>query len=80
MPDEEIMNHPPNEILTQILANQRILLLTAIRFVTPHCAERNNAKWIKLNNSLVDEYHRTRELIGEEKVGEYWKAERGSWL
>ena len=77
---KEITNHPPDEILTQILANQRILLLTAIRFVTPHCAERNNAKWTKLNNSLVDEYHRTRELIGEEKVGEYWKAERGSRL
>ena len=77
---KEITNHSPDEILTQILANQRILLLTAIRFVTPHCAERNNAKWTKLNNSLVDEYHRTMELIGEEKVGEYWKAESGSRL
>lgn len=77
---KEITNHSPDEILTQILANQRILLLTAIRFVTPHCAERNNTKWTKLNNSLVDEYHRTRELIGEEKVGEYWKAESGSRL
>lgn len=77
---KEIANHSPDEILTQILANQRILLLTAIRFVTPHCAERNHTEWVKLNNSLVDEYHRTRELIGEEKVGEYWKAERGSRL
>ena len=77
---KEITNHSPDEILTQILANQRILLLTAIRFVTPHCAEINHEEWVKLNNTLVDEYHRTRELIGEEKVGEYWKAERGSRL
>ena len=76
----EIINHSPDEILTQILANQRILLLTAIRFVTPHCAERDNAKWVSINNTLVDEYHRTRELIGEEKVGEFWKPKRGSQL
>ena len=77
---KEITNHSPDEILTQILANQRILLLTAIKFVTPHCAETNNREWLNINLTLVDEYHRTRELIGEEKVGEYWKTERGSRL
>lgn len=69
----EIQNHPPDEVLTQILVNQELLLKTAIRFVTPHCADRDNRSWLDLNHSLIDEYHRTRELIGEEKVGEFWK-------
>lgn len=69
----EIQNHPPDEVLTQILVNQELLLKTAIRFVTPHCADRDNRAWLDLNCSLIDEYHRTRELTGEEKIGEFWK-------
>lgn len=69
----EIQNHPPDEVLTQILVNQELLLKTAIRFVTPHCADRDNRSWLDLNRSLIDEYHRTRELTGEEKIGEFWK-------
>lgn len=69
----EIQNHPPDEVLTQILVNQELLLKTAIRFVTPHCADRDNRNWLDLNRSLIDEYHRTRELTGEEKIGEFWK-------
>lgn len=69
----EIQNHPPDEVLTQILVNQELLLKTAIRFVTPRCADRDNRNWLDLNRSLIDEYHRTRELTGEEKIGEFWK-------
>lgn len=69
----EIQNHPPDEVLTQILVNQELLLKTAIRFVTPHCADKDNRNWLDLNRSLIDEYHRTRELTGEEKIGEFWK-------
>ena len=69
----EIQNHPPDEVLTQILVNQELLLKTAIRFVTPHCADRDNRAWLDLNNCLIDEYHRTREITGEEKIGEFWK-------
>ena len=75
----EIQNHPPDEVLTQILVNQELLLKTAIRFVTPHCADRDNRAWLDLNHCLVDEYHRTRELKGEEKIGQFWKPKRGSW-
>lgn len=75
----EIQNHPPDEVLTQILVNQELLLKTAIKFVTPHCADRDNREWLNLNHCLIDEYHRTRELTGEEKVGKFWKPERGSW-
>ncbi len=76
---KEITNHSPDEILTQILANQRILLLVASKFVTPHCAD-GNEKWVHLNHTLIDEYHSTRELIGEESAGEFWKSARGSLL
>ena len=64
----------PEEVLEQILVNQELLLRTAIRFVTPHCADRDNESWLNLNHSLVDEYHRTRELTGEEYVGQFWKS------
>ena len=75
----EIQHYTPEEVLTQILVNQALLLRTAIRFVTPHCADKNNEDWIKINHILVDEYHRTREMTGEETIGEFWKAERGEW-
>lgn len=67
------------EVLSQILANQEILLLAMSRFVTPHCAEANNVKWLSVNSSLLDEYHRTRETLGKEEAGEFWKgSKRGS--
>lgn len=75
----EIQNHPPDEVLTQILVNQELLLRTAIKFVTPRCADRDNRGWLNLNHCLIDEYHRTREITGEERVGQIWKPERGSW-
>ena len=75
----EIQNHPPDEVLTQILVNQELLLKTAIRFVTPHCADRDNRAWLDLNHCLIDEYHRTREMLGKEEAGEFWKSsKRGS--
>ena len=74
--NNEIKNHTPDEVMTQILANQKLLLLTAIRFVTPQCAKLDNRSWLNLNHSLIDEYHRTRELIGEESIGEFWKTEK----
>lgn len=48
----EIQNHPPDEVLTQILVNQELLLKTAIRFVTPHCADKDNRSWLDLNRCL----------------------------
>lgn len=72
----EIKNHSPEEVLTQILVNQELLLETAIRWVTPHCASRDNREWLNLNRKLIDEYHRTREITGQEFVGEFWKEER----
>lgn len=72
--NNEIQNHPPHEILTQILVNQELLLKTAIKFVTPHCADKDRESWLSLNHALVDEYHRTRELTGEEYVGQFWKS------
>ena len=64
------------EVLSQILANQEILLLAMSRFVTPHCANANNSKWLSTNSSLIDEYHRTREMLGEEEDGEFWKGSK----
>lgn len=72
----EIKNHSPEEVLTQILVNQELLLKTAIRWVTPHCASSDNREWLNLNRELVDEYHRTREITGQEFVGEFWKEKR----
>ena len=77
--DNEIKNHTPDEVMTQILANQKLLLLTAIKFVTPQCGKLNNREWLDLNHSLIDEYHRTRVLIGEEDDDEFNKNERGYW-
>ena len=64
------------EVLSQILANQEILLSAMIGFVTPHCADVNNSKWLSINSSLVDEYHRTREMLGKEEAGEFWKGSK----
>lgn len=76
---EKILNNKftPEEVLTQILVNQELLLRTAIKFVTPHCADKDNRHWLDLNHCLIDEYHRTREMTGEETIGEFWKADRG---
>lgn len=74
-----IKNHTPDEVMTQILANQKLLLLTAIRFVTPQCGKSDNRSWLNLNHSLIDEYHRTKVLIGEESDDEYFKGKRGYW-
>lgn len=75
--NEKINGYSSEEILTQILANQRIILLTLTKFVTPHCADMNNESWLKINNALVSEYHRTKEIIGEEEKGKYPK---NNWL
>lgn len=77
--DNEIKNHTPDEIMTQILANQKLLLTTAIKFVTLQCGKLNNREWLDLNYSLIDEYHRTRVLIGEEDDYEFPKNKRGYW-
>lgn len=78
--DNEIKNHTPDEVMAQILANQKLLLLTAIKFVTPQCAKLdNNRSWLDLNLSLIDEYHRTRVLIGEEDNNKFFKNKRGHW-
>ena len=77
--DNEIKNHTPDEVMTQILTNQKLLLTTAIKFVTPQCAKLDNRSLLDLNHSLIDEYHRTRVLIGEEDDDEFFKNERGYW-
>ena len=69
----------PEEVLEQILVNQELLLRTAIRFVTPHCADKDNRDWLNLNHCLIDEFHRTREKTGEEFEGQFWKPDRGRW-
>lgn len=66
----------PEEVLTQILVNQELLLRTAIKFVTPHCADKDNRHWLDLNLCLIDEYHRTREMTGEESIGEFCKSRK----
>lgn len=75
----EIKNHTPDEVMTQILTNQKLLLLTAIKFVTPQCAKLDNESWLDLNLSLTNEYHRTRVLIGEEDDDKFYKNKRGHW-
>lgn len=77
--NNEIKNHTTDEILTQILTNQKLLLLTASKFVTLYCSKLDSTSWLDLNYSLIDEYHRTRELIGEESDDEYFKNKRGYW-
>lgn len=72
--DREIKNHTPDEIMEQILANQELLLLVAHKFVTPQCAKSHD--WVTLNCQLIDEWHRTRELTGEEYVGQFWTNPR----
>lgn len=69
----------PEEVIEQILVNQELLLRTAIKFVTPHCIDKDNRDWLNLNHCLVDEYHRTREKTEEEPVDRYWKPKRGTW-
>ena len=65
------------EMLNQTLRNQSILLLAMSRFVTPHCSDENSEKWYYINKYLISEYHRTREMLGEEEVGKYWRPEMG---
>lgn len=77
--NNEIKNYTPDEVMTQILTNQKLLLLTAIKFVTPQCAKLDNRSWLDLNLSLIDEYHRTRVLIGEEDDDKFHKNKRGYW-
>ena len=77
--NNEIKNHTPDEVMTQILTNQKLLLTTAIKFVTPQCAKLDNRSWLDLNHSLIDEYHRTKVLIGEESDDDYFKNKRGYW-
>lgn len=78
----ETIDYRPDvtETLTQILRNQRILLFAMSRFVTPHCSDENGEKWYYINKYLIGEYHRTREMLGEEEVGKYWKPEIGNQL
>jgi hypothetical protein len=70
----EIKNHSPEEVLTQILMNQQLLLEVAMQYVLPNVTK--DRKWLDLHGRLVDEYHRTREITGFETVGEFWKRER----
>lgn len=77
--NNEVKNHTSDEIMAQILTNQKLLLLTAIKFVTPQCVKLDNNSWLDLNLSLIDEYHRTRVLIGEEDDDKFFKNKRGHW-
>ena len=70
----EIKNHPPEEVLTQILMNQQLLLEVAMQYTLPHVTK--DSKMLDIHGRLVDEYHRTREITGLESVGQFWKRQR----
>lgn len=70
----EIKNHSPEEVLTQILMNQQLLLEVAMKYTLRNAV--NDRDWLDLHGRLVDEYHRTREITGLETVGQYWKRKR----
>ena len=70
----EIKNHTPEEVLTQILMNQQLLLEVAMQYTLPYVTK--DSKMLDIHGRLVDEYHRTREITGLESVGQFWKRKR----
>ena len=50
------------------------------RFINHNHYDEDDYRWRYINQHLMGEYHRTREMLGEEEVGKYWKPEIGNQL
>ena len=76
----ETIDYRPDiaEMLNQTLRNQKVLLSAMSRFINHNCYDKDDYRWHYINQSLMGEYHRTREMLGEEEVGKYWKPEIGN--
>lgn len=64
------------EVLSQILANQEALMLAMSKLITPNCSGKDGEKWYYINKHLISEYHRTREVLGKEEAGDFWKGSK----
>ena len=78
----ETIDYRPDvaEMLNQTLRNQETILCAMSRFIIQNRYDEDDYRWRYINQHLMGEYHRTREMLGEEKVGKYWKPEIGNQL
>ena len=78
----ETIYYRPNvaEMLNQVLRNQETILCAMSRFINHNRYDEDDYRWRYINQHLMGEYHRTREMLGEEEVGKYWRPEIGNQL
>ena len=78
----EIIDYRPDvaEMLNQTLRNQETMLCAMSRFIIENRYDEYDYKWRYITQPLMGEYHRTREMLGEEEVGKYWRPEMENQL
>ena len=78
----EAIDYRPDvaEMLNQVLRNQKTMLYAMGRFINHNRYDEDDYRWHYINQHLTGEYHRTREMLGEEEVGKYWRPEMGNQL
>lgn len=52
-------------VTKQILENQEAILLALSELITPKCTNSGTAQ---VNNQLIDNYHLTRKMLGEDYI------------
>ena len=56
------------DVEKQILENQEVLLLATSKLILGADNIRDLSSVVKINNSLIDNYHRTRKMLGKDYI------------